>query len=124
MKAGVYKRAICEAENSEHPVYRIGAVIFKSSKIFSSGCNSFRSSCIPEKYRKFSHTLHAEQAAIHNAQNWEVLKGASILVIRINNSGNISRGYPCSYCYNSIKHVGIKNIFYSDRDGTIKRERV
>lgn len=108
---------------SEHPLYRIGSVIFKGSRIFSSGHNSFRSSTIPIKYKRFEHTLHAEQSAL-NGVNWETLKGASILVIRYNTSGNMSLGYPCKYCMESIKHVGIKFLYYSTRKGEIKKEKL
>ena len=124
MKIGILKRAIQETENSEHPYYGIGAVVFKGSRIFSSGHNSFRSSTIPDKYKRYPHTLHAEQCAI-NGLDWDQLKGSSILVVRISlQSGNISMGFPCQYCYQTIKHVGIKNIFYSNRKGEIVKKRV
>ena len=124
MKIGVYRKCFEEIELSEHPIYKIGAVIFKGGKIFSSGHNCFRSSNIPDKYKKYFHTLHAEQSAIYSTSNWENLKDTSILVIRVNCSGNLSRSFPCKYCLDTIKLVGIKNIYFSDRDGKIKREKV
>lgn len=125
MKAGILKRAIQEAENSDHFYYGIGAVVFKSGgRIISSGRNCFRSSSIPDKYKRYPHTLHAEQSAI-NGLNWEVLKGASILVVRINmQSSEMSMGFPCKYCYQTIKFVGIKSIYYSNRKGEIVRRKV
>ena len=124
MKVGVIKLAIQEAENSQHHIYRIGAVVFKGSRIFGSGHNSYRASSIPLRYKRFPHTLHAEQAAINSVSDWSELKGSSILVIRLNKSGNISKGYPCHYCLQTIKHVGIKNLFYSNRIGEIVRRRM
>ena len=108
---------------SDHPLYQMGAVIFKGSRIFSSGHNSFRSSTIPVKYKRFFHTLHAEQAALQGI-NWESIKGSSILVIRVNQSGSISMSYPCKYCIESIRYVGIKYLYYSNRKGEIKKEKV
>lgn len=125
LKAGVIKKAIEEAEEGEHYLYGIGAVIFKGSRIFGSGHNSFRGSKVPVKYKRFPHTLHAEQSAIYNVINWDSVRGGSLLVIRINKrSGSLSKSYPCEYCLDSIKHVGIKNIFYSNRKGEIIRVRL
>lgn len=101
----------------------MGSVIFKSGRILSFGYNTFRHSSIPSQYKKFDHTLHAEQAALMGV-NWEKLRGCSILVIRMNISGNLSLGYPCEYCMESIRHVGIKFLYYSNRKSEIVRERV
>lgn len=124
MKIGILRRVLQEAENSEHHIYRLGAVIFKGSRILGSGHNSFRSSNIPEKYKKYPHTLHAEQAAIYSVNDWNTLKGASIVVIRLNKSGNLSKGYPCKYCLNTIRFVGIKNLYYSNRLGEIVKQKI
>lgn len=124
MKIGIVKKAMEELELSDHYLYKVAAVIFKGSRIFGSGHNSFRSSNIPLKYKKWPHTLHAEQAAIYSINDWSEIKGSSILVIRANKSGNLSKGYPCKHCLNTIKYVGIKNIYYSNRQGEIVRERV
>jgi len=123
MKVGILKRAIEETENSDHPLYRMGSVIFKGSRIISSGHNSFRCSGIPITYKRFPHTLHAEQAAILGI-NWDRLRGSSILVVRINQSGNFSLAFPCKYCLESIIYVGIKNIFYSNRKGEIIKYKI
>lgn len=124
LKKGILKKSIEEAENSDHPIYKIGAVVFKGSRIFGSGHNSYRSSSIPMKYKRFSHTLHAEQAAIKNTTNWEDLRGSSIIVIRINKSGNISKSYPCEYCMRTILFVGIKKLYFFDRKGKMIIRRI
>lgn len=110
-------------EKSDHPFYQMGAVIFKGSRILSYGHNGFRSSTIPLKYKKFEHTVHAEQSAL-NGVNWKTLKNASILVMRMNISGNISMAYPCDYCKDSIRYVGIKHLYYSNRNGEIIKEKI
>ena len=124
MKIGIYKRCLEELEHSTHPIYKMGAVIFKGSKILSTGYNSFRSSNVPDKYKKFVDTLHAEQHAIYNMENFDKLKNSSILIIRMNMSGNISLSFPCKYCLKSIKYFGIKNIYYTNRKGEIIRQKI
>lgn len=124
MKVGVLRMALQETLNSTHYLYKMGAVVFKGSRIFASGHNCFRSSSIPNKYKKFPHTLHAEQSAIYAINNWNEIRGASILVVRVNKSGNLSKSFPCKYCLKTIKHVGIKNIYYTNRLGEIVKERI
>ena len=125
LKIGIIKQCFKEIEKSSHPRYRIGSVIFKGSRIISSGYNQFRSSRIPLQYKKFEDTLHAEQSALSNAKiSWEKLKNCSILVMRTNASGNLSLSYPCNFCMESIVYSGIKWLYYSDRKGQIVKERI
>lgn len=89
IRIGILNLCLKELKKSNNPNYKIGAVIFKGSRIISSGFNKFRSSSIPLKYRKYEDSLHAEQSALLNADNWKLLKNSSILVIRLNKSGNL-----------------------------------
>lgn len=116
---GVFRRALYEAENSTYK-FRIGAVIFKGSKIISSGRNEIRSNAIHPKYKKFLNTLHAEQNALIGL-DWTQLKGCSILVIRINKNDELTIAKPCKMCMALLDYVGIKKIYYSESDGTIKK---
>ena len=113
--------ALKEAEKSKER-HKIGAVIFKGSKIISSGHNSLRGcSKIPEKYKRFPHSLHAEQCAILNTTP-EKCKRASIIVVRINRKGNLLLAKPCKYCMASLDYVGIKHIYYSNNKGEIVKD--
>ncbi len=123
MNCGVHKLAIEEAEKSDHPIYRMGAVIFKGNRIISSGRNQFRSSNIPSKYRKWEHTLHAEQDAVKGV-DWGKLNGTSILVVRINTSGRFSLAFPCPYCLETLRYVRVKWVYYTTRSGEIRRDKI
>lgn len=123
MKTGILKKGLEEIKKSEHPIFKISAIIFKGSRIISIGHSCFRMNGIPAKYKKFSHSLHAEQAAIINGKK-EKMKSTSILVLRVNPSMNLSLAYPCFYCMESIKLVGIKWLYFSDRSGEIKKEKI
>ena len=123
INVGIYKKALEEAENSLYYPYRIGAVIFKHNRILSSGKNQLRySSRLKPEFKDFPNVLHAEQDAIINAAS--NIRGASIFVIRTNQNGKISMARPCDMCYRLLQHVGIKYMYYTDRDGTIKKEKV
>lgn len=122
MHIGVFKLGIQRAEESD-VFFRIGAVIFKGSRIISSGKNEFKNSGVPYKYRKTKLSIHAEQAALEGI-DWRKLKGCSIFVIRVNRSGKISMAYPCEYCIKTLNHVGIRWIYYTNRNGEVKRVKL
>ena len=117
--AGIINRCLEECYKSTYH-FRIGAVIFNSKRIISSGHNGLRtSSNIPDKHKNFINSLHAEQAAILNV-NWNKVKGCSILVMKISKTkGSLSNARPCTMCYKILKHVGIKKIYYTNEQGEI-----
>lgn len=125
MTIGILKRAIHEAEKSKIFPYRVGCVIFKGKKIFSSGYNQIRNfSFIPPTLKSFPESLHAEQHAIGKVQNKKKIENASILVIRINKSGQLMMARPCAVCMLNIKKNNIQYMFYSNSDGEIISEKI
>ena len=132
LKVSVIRRCISVAEKSnfvklnwKKQPFRIGAIIFKGNSILGEGNNSIRScSKIKNKYKRFIQSLHAEQHAIISVKNRKKIRGASILIIRINNNGELRMARPCDMCMGFIKYVGIKNIYYSTNSGEIIKEKV
>jgi deoxycytidylate deaminase len=119
VKAGILKEALTQAYKSKHR-YKVGAVIFKGSKIFSSGHNSVGySRLLHPKFRRYINSLCAEKCAIINAK--KDLMGCSILVVRITPADNLSMAKPCSTCMKYLDYVGIKNIYYTDHTGKITK---
>lgn len=124
MKVGIINKAVEEAKESKHR-FGLGAVIFKGGRIFGSGHNGNRyTSTIPERYRKFKNSYHAEISAIINTPNWDKLKGASILVIRLSKDEKLTNSFPCKHCQESLRHLGIKWVYYSTKEGEIKRSKL
>lgn len=119
ISSGIIKRCLEECEKSTYR-FRIGAVIFKGSRIISSGHNGIRSvSQIKDKFKKYENSLHAEQAALISI-DWNKVKGCSILVMKISPSkGTLSMALPCEMCRAILNHVGIKNIYYTNQKGEI-----
>ena len=107
------------------PRFQVGCVCFKGKRILSCGFNQIRSfSRIPNRYKIFEYSLHAEQHAIGLVRNKEVLRGASILVVRINRHGDLRLARPCPMCMNTIRFFGLKEILYSDSFGNIILEKL
>lgn len=124
MTSGILKLAIEEAESVKYR-FRVGAVIFKGSRILGSGHNGIRSSRIHPLHKNYNNSLHAEQDAILNIKDWSILKGCSILVIKISKTkGIFSMARPCTMCQELLKHVGIKTMYYSNGTGEIIHERI
>lgn len=115
----IVKIAIKEAEKSNFK-HRHGCVIFKGSKIISSGYNELRHCWkLDNKYKKWKNSLHAEQKTIIFSET--SLKRCSLLVVRINKNGQLVNSQPCRICMGLIKDVGISKIYYSDKDGNIQK---
>jgi deoxycytidylate deaminase len=118
----IIARARKVAEQSDYK-HQLGAVIFKGKMIISVGCNELRYSYkVPNHFREWEHSLHAECKAIISAQ--ASLKGASILIVRLRRDQEYGLAYPCQFCKSFIEFKDIKWIFYSDDDNQIKREKV
>lgn len=117
MNVSIIKAAINEAEKSNCR-FRIGCVIFKGKHIISKAHNEFRyKSNLHPKYKRFKFSLHAEQSAILNAR--KDLKRANILVVRLNNDGELLLAKPCKYCQAYIEKVGIRKVYYTNNIGEI-----
>lgn len=123
--SGIIKKVIKEAEKSNMPVFKVGAVIFDGKRIISSGHNK-KGICsrIHPKYQNDRDSVHAEQNAIIKVKDWVTLSGTSMIVVRLNKSGHMSMGYPCKMCLNMMDHVGIKEVYYSDYSGEILRHYI
>lgn len=117
LTVGILNQAIKEASMSKAKV-KVGAVIFKGKKIISSGHNDIRHHRIHPKYQDYPNALHAEQDALIGI-DWNNVRGCSIIVIRVNPTGKLAESRPCDKCYELLKYVGIKKIFYSCPTGEI-----
>jgi deoxycytidylate deaminase len=114
----IVKIAIKEAEKSNFK-HRHGCVIFKNSKIISTGFNEIRHCWkLDRKYKKWVNSLHAEQKAIIFSET--SLRRCSLLVVRINKKGNLVNSKPCKLCIGFITDVGISKVYYSDCFGSIR----
>lgn len=106
------KLAVKEAEKSTFR-FQVGAVIFNKNQFISSGHNCANRSVKNLKpiYRHWPTSVHAEVDAILKAKC--DLKGASIVVVRINKEKQLRLSAPCKHCLMYLKHVGIRKIYYT-----------
>lgn len=104
-----------EAQKSDF-YFHVSAIIYNKKQIISKAYNipfGWKKHLHP-KFKKYDTSIHAETAAIINARC--DLKGASLFVLRINNSGNLRLAKPCEHCMQYITYVGIKKVIYTIDD--------
>lgn len=70
-------------------------------------------------------SIHAEAYAIKKITRKRNLpKSLDIVVIRCSKTGVIGESRPCFHCIRMMQHshINIKNVYYSTKTGTIKKE--
>lgn len=120
MNTQLLKAAINQAEKSKYR-HRVGAVLFKDSKILSYGFNATNHSNSVKTSHKFD-SLHAEASALSKMIRTGRMKecyNASMLVVRLRKDGTLALALPCEDCYRLMKACKIKTCYFSNDDGLI-----
>jgi len=110
------------AEQSNYGKFRHGAILVKGSSIRNVACNKHRHCRFGKRFRDHNDgdpTLHAELGAILGMDR-SITQGATIYVVRINREGHPRMSKPCPMCESAMKHVGVKRVVYTNRDGRIE----
>jgi len=98
--------------------FRMGAILVRGKKIVSSGYNRFTGETdkIARKYNiENLWSLHAEMDAIIHCQgNYKEL---TVFVSGTKKNGRPMYCRPCNKCLKIIRACGIKNVYYSTKNG-------
>lgn len=118
-----------QASKSNFKRARVGAVICKGSRILSTGVNKVdcNDSSIPNKFKRWISSIHAEADAISKLLKKHRLKdlaGSTMYITRILSNGNMDISKPCPHCRDLIESVGIKKIVYVDIEGNVVKEKI
>ena len=106
---------------SQHPHYKMSAIITKGGRVISIGFNRAPSGYLKSKLFCDFHGVHAEVDAILNCSDKEDLKGAEMYVVgRRPRTGALILSRPCELCQKYVENCGLKAIYYHDSDGKIK----
>ena len=114
------------AEQSDYGKFRHGAVLVKGSSVRNLSCNKQRHCHFGKRFRDphtGNATLHAELGVILGMDRTKT-QGATVYVARINSDGERRMSKPCPMCEAAMRHVGVKKVVYTDRDGTIESMRL
>lgn len=79
---------------------------------------------------KYIPSTHAEIEAMIRAQRWIARKKhkkikLNLIVLRYSISGKLGESRPCYHCLKELQasNLNIKNVYYSDINGAIKKEK-
>lgn len=97
---------------SDHPQFQLGSVIVNKNKVIGVGYNTLKTS--PRSPHKYN-TLHAEVMSVINSR--QNVKNCDVYIYRETKDGMLACSKPCASCENLLRSQGIRNIYYSDRDG-------
>lgn len=114
-----FARAMCPL-NLEHRCSHVSFLILKG-KIVHIGTNSVRTH--PENLKYNYHNngavgLHAELAVCIKSRK-EDLSNYSMVVLRVDRTGQLNNSKPCRGCENVIKQFNINDVWYSNNKGDV-----
>lgn len=113
------------AASSNHPQFKIGAVVVVKQRVVAVGANNTRSHPLQKQYNlhrfdddSCKHTTHAELNALMRAERIvDDLSFAKIFVFRTLKNGAFGNARPCAGCMAAIKDFGIRHVNYTTNDG-------
>jgi tRNA(Arg) A34 adenosine deaminase TadA len=114
---------------------RIYSMLVKKNEVLSFGYCQRKTHPLQKRHAKNPEAqyLHAEVHAIANAirsYGWQYLRGSDIYIARVKFTSSKEmlpvRGCacPCSGCRNAIETYDIRNIYYTEDDGSITKESI
>lgn len=120
-----FKVAKTVSEMSDFKKINIGCVAVYGHRIISTGYNTYRTSPLQKKYNKFRfvedthHSGHAETQCLKpliGRKDIDFSK-VSLYIYREHKNGALALARPCASCFQLIKNLKIKNIFYTNEGG-------
>jgi deoxycytidylate deaminase len=100
---------------SRHTKYRLGAGLFRGSRLISTGVNQIKTHTkSPHSYRM----IHAEIDALLRVDQ-EAVDGSSLFVVRILKNMRFACSKPCDCCWEMASRLGVKRIVYFDESGFV-----
>lgn len=102
--------------------YKHAAALIYDDTVYSSGVNKFIKE-IKINDQIVYKTMHAEITVLQKLPKKKV-RGMDILVIRINKNLALRNSRPCTQCIEKLSKLGIRKVYYSNKDGCIVAEFV
>ena len=105
--------------------FRVGAAVARGKRLISTGACTIKTHPRNPKLRaKTTRTQACAEfvAIIRALKQLSSLKNCSIYVTRLRKGGlTLTLAKPCSVCQGYMREVGIRNIFFTDQSGDIRR---
>ena len=104
------------------------AFAIKGGKVIEIGINSYqKNNCISSTYKsRFDNNkvyragIHAEMDVTGKLKFYDT-KRITIVVIRIDNNGNLANSKPCPNCAYQLGLLNYKNVYFSNSEGQFEK---
>jgi len=97
--------------------YRMGAVLYDKSN-YVTGFNRAFDCCVLARDKQYS--MHSEEMAVYKGLRTGIkFEDSTLIVVRINSKNKLRYSKPCNVCARIINRVGIKDIYYVNRENQI-----
>lgn len=107
---------------SNHPKYRMVAILIKGGKIVSMGTNSVGPPAFFIRYSE-NRGRHAEVRCLFGLDK-KYTKGATLYVVGVTAFGNTILSKPCKGCEDFIKKMGLRKVIYHTVEDEVTGERL
>lgn len=98
------------AKTSTHYKYRLGAALFRGSRLIATGTNKIKTHPkSPNPYRM----VHAEVDALLRADP-DLISGSAMFVVRLLKNTNFAPSKPCECCWQMAVGLGVRRITFYD----------
>lgn len=116
--------------------FKHGALLVKNGVIISRGYNTLSISSNPQikMVEKFSGirltfsgigTIHAEIACLINVGlRQDLIRNSTLYIFGISRAGNVIKSRPCPRCLKALYFMRIKQVVYSNQDGSFTIENL
>ena len=95
----------------------MACVITKGGNVISIGINKISPGVLKDKRYK-NKGIHAELDAILSCDK-DDLKNATVYIVGYTKGNGYLLTKPCELCYNVLTEVGIKHIYYHDKENEV-----
>lgn len=95
---------------SHHDKARHACIILRGGAIVAMACNTSRA--------------HAEQRALGKLRFDDRSVHTVLWSIRIDKAGRLGMARPCAACMDAIRRAGVKQVYFTDREGAIQTFKV
>ena len=123
-----FDRAVTTASLSDFSRFHLGCVAVLKNKIIASSPNKMKTHPTQaeyDKYRNFNcvsdvknmHSLHAEIACLSMIKKDIDFRDLELYIARIRKDGVLGMARPCPACFNYMKKLGVRMIYFTTNYG-------
>lgn len=108
-----YETARDAAKLVTHSRYRVGAALYRGSRLISIGFNCDKTH---PRQNSIFRWQHAECNCLLGTRKLD-LRNAVLFVVRVTRRGRIRISKPCDDCQEILRAAGVRHVYYINRAG-------